>query len=434
MDPAPNIVHMMHFPWDRQHRLLDDPEAFDHAPVEAMRAYARGFDVKFWSYPLASALCRERYPEVWSALARAARPVMLVDVLRWVVVHRFGGIYSQINSCPLVPMEQFLPDPARRVRLFTEFDQTPEHCEAMRVEPIRAGLPEERKRVLIQVFSAAPGATFVKKTIDFMTDRLRTCEVKRDYDVLYVNRNAAASTAFDRYGKDDPEVEIVDLARSKAMIKWHYRGTWRTDTHTVSATPSPAPRPARALPRAAASLVYRFGKRHPHDEMLAGLGNRTGCWPALASLVHGQLRTSMVEFPCGRVEVDRVPDGVRYVGGDSVSGLVEEIRRGCRTPNARFVSMNLFHSILPRADLFASADYLERVSFREIARLLQRILKRGFRLIALSHHPLLTENWDTALGDHRPLNFTKPPFSFPPPLASVPWPKEQVRVDRSLAV
>ena len=78
----PKLVHMMHFPWDRQQRLRDDPEAFDHASYDAMQRYARGFDVMLWTYPKASALCRERYPAVWDALGKAARPVMLLDVLR----------------------------------------------------------------------------------------------------------------------------------------------------------------------------------------------------------------------------------------------------------------------------------------------------------------------------------------------------------------
>jgi len=431
---VPRIVHMMHFPWDKQQRLLDDPEQFDKSTFYAMQSYARDFDVTLWTYPKASALCREFYPSVWESLAHISRPVMLLDVLRWVVVHRYGGVYWQMNSCPLVAMEHFLPSSGRRVRLFTEFDQTPEHCLAMRDEPIRNGEPEETKRVLIQVFSAAAGAAYVAKTIDLMCERLRSNPVKRDYDVLYITGNAVASTAYNRYGKNDPEVEIIDLARSKAMIKWHYRGAWRTDVKPVASHVSPSRRSPRVMPRMAASLFYRLGKRHPHDDMLAELNDRNGCLAVLRSFIKEKGVSSIIEFPCGRLTPDQFPLSFHYIGGDSSLRVIEENRRVNRGSDICFVSLNLFHSKVPGAEMFISADYFERVSMREIARLFQRLMRRGFRYLALSHHPLLTENWDTALGDYRPLNYDKPPFSFPSPVAIYPAPVEQGRPDRSVAV
>ena len=50
---VPAIVHLMYFPWDRDQRLKTDPEDFDHTPVDLLRKYAVGMEVKLWTYPAA---------------------------------------------------------------------------------------------------------------------------------------------------------------------------------------------------------------------------------------------------------------------------------------------------------------------------------------------------------------------------------------------
>ncbi|NLG36284.1 MAG: hypothetical protein GX548_13120, partial [Lentisphaerae bacterium] len=226
---TPRIIHMMHFPWDATHTLKENDEDFDHGPWETMRKYAPDFDVQLWTYSRIRDFCRQQAPAIWEHLSRCSHPVMMVDVLRWLVVSHFGGIYWQMNTTPLREMSAYLPSPGKNVRLFTEFVLTPDQCQSMAAEPIRNGQPEEATRVLIQAFSAHPAAPFVLKTIDLLMDRARTLTPKKDYDILYITGNAAVSTAYDRFGKDDASVELVDLRVSKQMIKWHYRGSWRRE-------------------------------------------------------------------------------------------------------------------------------------------------------------------------------------------------------------
>ena len=436
ISPVPRIIHMMHFPWDKQQRLLEDPEQFDKSTFHTMQNYAQGFEVMLWTYPKAMALCRDFYPVVSEALTTISRPVMLVDVLRWVVVHRYGGVYWQMNSCPLVGMEKMLPSPGHHVRLFTEFDQTIEHGESMRSEPIRAGEPEERKRVLIQVFSAAPGSAFISHIIDFLVGRVRAYKPKKDYDILFITGNAAASTAYDQFGKNDPDVELVPLDETKKMIKVWYKGTWRTDSDSTKVAGQSQHRASNRrglLKDLAAQLVYNSFKTHPHEEVLTSLASRYSNYLLLHSIVSTHNIKSVCEIMCGEVKPEQGTKDVAYIGVDLDRNVV---RKNCasRIPNARFVRCNPLYSTPPKAGILLCADYLERISYCEMQQILKKITRAAVRYIALTDHPLLRENWDTALGDYRPVNFMQPPFSFPEPDFRIATEPSGGRTDRVVSI
>lgn len=394
---APKIIHIVYFPWDRQQRLLDDPAQFDRTPLEALRAYAPDFEVRLWTYPDAKAFCQAQYPEIWRALQRAARPVMLVDVFRWVAVLHFGGIYWQLGTTPLVPMEMVLPSADKEVRLFTEFELSPEQCADAAAEPIRAGEPEEPIRILIQAFSARPHAAFVRRMIDVQMDRLARYDVKRDYDILFITGNAAASTAYARFGQEDAAVERMPVDVTRRMMKWHYKGTWRTGPHrsavSTDAPCLPRPRPVwrdrvsawrsrwRTNPRAL------FWPKDDYRSMLAAWAQQRGL-----------------------ARIDQAP----------IAGLSH-----MRDP--------VIQSI-PETDLLVIPDYLERLGAAEVARALRRAARSPIRYLALTHHPLVMEWWPAALGDYRPLNYRRSPFNFPEPVYQTPCPLPGGRPDRVLAV
>lgn len=226
---APKIVHLIYFPWDRDQRLLPDPSDFDRAPCDRTRHYAPDFEVRLWTYDRARAFCGDFYPEIWSVLQSVPRPMMIVDVLRWLVVHHHGGIYWQYGSTPRVPMAEFLPSPGKAVKLFTEVVITPDFARQMASEPIRGGEPEERVRVRNQVFSAVARSDFVAAVLDLQLMRLKSHPVRRDYDVLFVTGPALCSTVYDRCGRTDPRVELVPPGQSERMFEVHSTGSWRTD-------------------------------------------------------------------------------------------------------------------------------------------------------------------------------------------------------------
>ena len=407
---TPRIIHMIYIPWDRNQRLLENTEEFDRTAYDAMRKYAPDFEVRLWTHKTVSLFAQQHFPGVWDVLQKVARPVMMIDVLRWMVVHHFGGIYWQMNTTPLVPMTDYLPSSGHNVRLFTEFDLNPEQCRIAMPEPIRHGEPEETKRVLIQVFSALPGAAFVKNVIDLQVERLKEYQPKKDYDVLFITGNALVSTAYDRYGKNDVSVELINRTDSRRMIKWHYRGTWRTDQNPRSEARGQGAevrgqKSEKLIPRGAgripliASAYYRFLARHPHEELveqLTAAESRYDYRSLLAPWLNQQGAKSVFEIPKA--------------------------------------GWNAFYSRIPPVDLLLCADYLERVSYAEALRILRRLLSGGARFLALTHYPLLTESWDTALGDERPINYCLPPFNFPEPDAQIPCANPDGRPDRVLAV
>ena len=387
----PRIVHLMHFPWDANQRLKADPEDFDHRHVEAMRAYARGFEVRMWTLPRVRELCEAHYPEVWRALQSVVRPVMLVDVLRWVVVHHFGGIYWQMNTAPLAPMTAYLPSEGASARLFTEFELSPDQCRAAANEPIRAGAPEEATRVLIQVFSARAGAPFVRRVIDFLMQRVSTLRPARDYDVLYITGNAAVSTAYDQFGRTDPTVERTDLETSRRLMKWQYRGSWRTGVAKPTVTPA-----WPAFPGVDRWAWLRAGRHALHGNVPS--------W---------------------------VPDPVSASARDTLRAWMAG--RGLRTLWERRAAASV-HARIPPADVVMIHDELERRGDAEVMKILARCIRSRARFLALTHHPLLCDLWPGADGDYRPLNFRLPPFRFPEPVAAFPSAHPERRTDRELAV
>lgn len=435
---TPRIVHSIHFQWDENQKVNPLGAVFDMTPHLNMRAFAPDFDVRLWTFPLCRDFCIQYYPSVWDVLKTCPRPVMMIDVLRWLVVSHFGGIYWQMRTTPLVPMQNFLPSPGKAVRLFTENVMSPAQCQAMTAEPIRAGKPEEPIRISNQVFSASPGAPYLQKTIGFLLNRIQTMTPKKDYDVLYISANAAVSEAYDTFGKNDSDVELTSLEQTRRIMKWRYGGSWRKDKSPAhkSLETLPASLPITQADRfpALASMYYTWIKPHLHERWFdqQDMNNpRTSCLPLLQSIIVKQNIQTVFEAPCGLFQPTDVK--CHYTGGDPSRRIIRENRLRATQSHTTFRHVQMLYSRFPEVDLFVCPNFLEWLPFSEAFRLLRRILLSKPRFLALTGYPLLTETWDTAFGDFRPLNPLLPPFCFPEPLATLPWPPTSTgRPDRHL--
>lgn len=430
-------LHLIHFPWDNQHRLKADENDFDHTPVDSLRRYAPDFEVRLWTYSKIRDLCLEHYPRVWAGLEECAHPVMLVDVLRWVVVHHFGGIYWQMNATPLREMSAYLPGEGKAVRLFTEFVLSEEKRRAIAREPIRSGEPEESTRVLIQVFAARPREAFVEKVIEFLLGRVGKYTPQKDYDILYITGNAAVSTAYDQFGKNDTAVELIGLDESKRMLKWHYAGSWRKDKSSATAhSPSNhivSPTRLDRFPKIG-TFIYRW-RKHPHESMLdkkdAALQRKT-CAPHILDWLHKQAIQSVYEAPSGIMDESNSTIN-NYSAGDPNPKVVALNRRNLSSLRCQHI--NMLYSKFPKADLFICTDFLELLSYSEATRVLRRIMASKPRYLALTGYRFLNHTWDTALGDFRPLYFNLAPFKFPSPQEILPLPSiPDSRPDRCLMI
>ena len=447
MDAAPRIIHMMFFPWGKDQKLRADQEAFDRKPCESMVRYAPDFEVRLWTYAQAREFCTAHYPAIWEGIHKLARPIMMLDVLRWLVVYHFGGIFWQYYQVPLAPMARMLPSPGRQAKVFTEFVLSPGECRRLAAEPIRNGEPEEPVRVLNQVFSAVPRHPFIKATLDLIVERTSTLTPRRDYDILFISANAAVSTAYDRFGKNDPTVELVSRPDTRAMFKTQYLGSWRTDDAAAGGAKEPAvslpARVARACKAAVKSVpalagaYFRWVEPHPHETAFAGMtreaqgdspvGGMAG-WAAEYGI------RSVLDYPCGPVGGVAAWKDVAYIGGDPVRATARRNRRECRVPGASFRFMNIMYSRLPRVDLVVCRNIFTRLPCRDALEALRRLRASGAGWLLATTFPLLNANWDGALGDERPLNMTLPPFSFLEPLRILPDPDANGRTDRSLAL
>jgi hypothetical protein len=437
----PRIIHLMFFPWGKDQKLLADQTLFDHRPYERMVRYAPDFEVKLWDYPATEKLCLEYYPDIWRVANEQPRPMMLVNTLRWLMVYHFGGISWQYDMNPLVPMHHMLPSPGKSCRVYTEFELTPEECQIQAIEPIRNGEPEESVRIPSQVFAATPKHRYMKAVVDFIHDRSKTMTFKRDYDCQFMTGNAAASTAYDRFGKNDPSVERVGPVETRQMMKILYQGTWRTESDKKNAPQkheqngsSPAIAALRSSLVALAKTVPGYYRVKPHLHEVAFAETRRQS-PGLV-------------FVDDRVKRE-IGDACTHMGFSSVLNYPSVQLAGLSTMLPPHVSVtdvdmvrtsgsspffNIMFSRLPRVDVAVMRNFLDHISTKEAQEVLTRLRNAGIGYVLCTHYPCLNVNWDNFAGEWRPLNLTLKPYGLPEPEVWIADPDPDRRTDRGLGL
>lgn len=393
------------------------PAPYDHeGALDKLRRYAPGAAVHLWDRERTKPLAEEFEPGLWDELFRLARPVMVVDILRWLVIYRHGGLYWQLGCVPWRPMEAFVPEnPEVECRLWTENVMSPEECQKMAAKPIRQGRPEEPIRVANQVIWCRQGAAFAKRMVEFLLERARKWTPQEDYDVLFITANAAVSEAYDLFGKGNPRVELVGLAETRQMVRWKHGGMWRRDPRPVAVMEPRKEKPFdfRLLPpngvkETAKSLVYRFAKKHEHERML----REEAGW-------EGEGAVRALEAGCGAFLAEH---GIRRI---------QQIPVGSKA-DKRF--WNLLYDRVPPCDLVAAADWFEWLPYHEIRKIWSQILRSGCRWLAVTTCPLLETQANRGVGDFRPLNLEQAPFLFGEPDATVPFPSPWRRQDRVIGI
>ncbi len=67
-------------------------------------------EVKIWSFKKGRELIEAHYPFLLSTFDSSAANVQKANILRYVVLHRFGGIYLDLDMLCLKPLTQFFKD------------------------------------------------------------------------------------------------------------------------------------------------------------------------------------------------------------------------------------------------------------------------------------------------------------------------------------
>jgi hypothetical protein len=139
----------------------------------------------------------------------------------------------------------------------------------------------------------------------------------------------------------------------------------------------------------------------------------------LASLLEHLAVRRILDVPCGDfhwMKEVQFPAGLVYEGGDIVEQIVNtnHNRYGCATRSFR--TIDLLRDPLPAADLILCRDCLVHFSFIDIFAAVSNLKRSGSKYLLTTHYASEWPNDDIRTGRWRPLNLTRPPFNFPPPL------------------
>jgi SAM-dependent methyltransferase len=126
---------------------------------------------------------------------------------------------------------------------------------------------------------------------------------------------------------------------------------------------------------------------------------------------------SMLDAGCGDFHWMQAADLpiTSYIGADVVQDLIDECRARYATAHRRFVHCDIAADPLPRVDLILCRDVLPHLSFADIARTIANFRASGAAWLLTNTFDGRPHNDDIPTGAWRPLNFRRPPFSWPPP-------------------
>lgn len=143
----------------------------------------------------------------------------------------------------------------------------------------------------------------------------------------------------------------------------------------------------------------------------------------LAELVKEFAVCRLLDIPCGDFhwmkEVE-FPLRMAYTGGDIVDEIVT--RNTARYGNGRavFQKMDILRDPLPEVDMVLCRDCFIHFGFDDISTAIRNLKRSGSVYLLTTHYTGDRDNVDIRTGQlGRPLNLTRSPFGFPPPLRLV---------------
>jgi len=108
-----------------------------------------------------------------------------------------------------------------------------------------------------------------------------------------------------------------------------------------------------------------------------------------------------------------------YIGVDIVQDMISRNNARFGNANTRFLDLDITNDIVLTVDLILCRQCLFHLSFSEIRAALLNFKASMSMYLLTTHHPNTKENVDVVTGSCRALNWTRPPFNFPDPLASI---------------
>ncbi|GAB6041081.1 class I SAM-dependent methyltransferase [Endothiovibrio diazotrophicus] len=151
----------------------------------------------------------------------------------------------------------------------------------------------------------------------------------------------------------------------------------------------------------------------------SNLANTAAIRAALPPLLERLAVRSVLDVPCGDFhwfkEMDLTLE--HYYGADVVAPLIDSNRRHYGGPRHHFAVLDLTRDPLPSVDLILCRDLLVHLAEGQVWDALANIKRSGARyLLTTTFTDEGRDNGDIPTGIWRPLNLTRPPYRFPPPL------------------
>lgn len=133
--------------------------------------------------------------------------------------------------------------------------------------------------------------------------------------------------------------------------------------------------------------------------------------------------TSILDLPCGDfhwMSNTDLPAGVRYIGGDIVRDMVEELNRRHASTSHCFAHIDAVSGRLPEVDVWMCRDLIFHLPTADVFRLIDNFVDSNIRyLLITSHDGPHVKNDDTFAGGFRFINLLEAPFLLPFPIERV---------------
>ena len=128
---------------------------------------------------------------------------------------------------------------------------------------------------------------------------------------------------------------------------------------------------------------------------------------------------SMADAPCGDCNwMSRIAPALdRYVGIDIVPPLIAANQQ--RFPLLEFRCGDLTRDPLPAVDAIHCRDCFQHLPTHLILSALRNFEASGARWVFLTTNADVSTYHDVVIGGFRPINFLRPPFNFPEPVAAI---------------
>lgn len=179
----------------------------------------------------------------------------------------------------------------------------------------------------------------------------------------------------------------------------------------------------RRSPEEVFSEIYRRGGWPGNQPTSSGPGSDLRQTAVLRASLPGLLSDfgvqSVLDASCGdfywmrecRLDLDS------YIGMDIVPALIEANSQRYSAPGRQFVVGDIVKDQLPRVDLIFCRDCLVHLREHDILKAIENFRRSGSTYVLTTTFPARgTNDPISETGAWRPLNLTKSPFSFPPPV------------------